>query len=79
MGKDKKKEDEDDNGEDVFVVESVINKRKNKDGKVEYLLKWQGFPLEESTWEPEENVACHELIAEFERKRSKVERSQFYS
>ncbi|KAK6009145.1 chromo shadow domain protein, partial [Ostertagia ostertagi] len=56
---------------DVYVVEAVINKRKAKDGKVEYLLKWQGFPLEESTWEPEENVACHELIAEFERKRSK--------
>ncbi|KHJ77704.1 chromo shadow domain protein, partial [Oesophagostomum dentatum] len=36
----------------------------------------QGFPLEESTWEPEENVACHELIAEFERKRSKVEKKE---
>ncbi|KJH44403.1 chromo shadow domain protein [Dictyocaulus viviparus] len=71
MGKDKKKDDDDDSGDDVYVVEAVINKRKTKEGKIEYLLKWQGFPLEESTWEPEENVACHELIAEFERKRSK--------
>ncbi|KAK5975172.1 Heterochromatin protein 1 [Trichostrongylus colubriformis] len=73
MGRDKKKNDDDDSGDDVYVVEAVINKRKAKDGKVEYLLKWQGFPLEESTWEPEENVACHELIAEFERKRNKKE------
>ncbi|ETN76623.1 hypothetical protein RB195_008472 [Necator americanus] len=76
MGRDKKKDDDDDSGDDVYVVEAVINKRKAKDGKVEYLLKWQGFPLEESTWEPEENVACHELIAEFERKRGKVEKKE---
>ncbi|EYC20811.1 hypothetical protein Y032_0021g439 [Ancylostoma ceylanicum] len=76
MGRDKKKEEDEDSGDDVYVVEAVINKRKAKDGKVEYLLKWQGFPLEESTWEPEENVACHELIAEFERKRSKVEKKE---
>ncbi|VDL71095.1 unnamed protein product [Nippostrongylus brasiliensis] len=88
MGKDKKKDDDDDSSDDVYVVEAVINKRKAKDGKIEYLLKWQyvclfeyfvflqGFPLEESTWEPEENVACHELIAEFERKRSKMEKKE---
>ncbi|WKX99123.1 hypothetical protein Q1695_014194 [Nippostrongylus brasiliensis] len=76
MGKDKRKDDDDDSSDDVYVVEAVINKRKAKDGKIEYLLKWQGFPLEESTWEPEENVACHELIAEFERKRSKMEKKE---
>ncbi|KHJ76331.1 hypothetical protein OESDEN_24049 [Oesophagostomum dentatum] len=41
MGRDKKKEEDDDSGDDVYVVEAVINKRKAKDGKVEYLLKWQ--------------------------------------
>ncbi|CAJ0600426.1 unnamed protein product [Cylicocyclus nassatus] len=76
MGRDKKKGDDEDSGDDVYVVEAVINKRKAKDGKVEYLLKWQGFPLEESTWEPEENVSCQELIAEFERKRSKTEKKE---
>ncbi|XGW16590.1 hypothetical protein V3C99_001776 [Haemonchus contortus] len=76
MGRDKRKEEDEDSGDDVYVVEAVINKRKAKDGKIEYLLKWQGFPLEESTWEPEENVACHELIAEFERKRNKKKEPQ---
>ncbi|KAJ1348989.1 hypothetical protein KIN20_004407 [Parelaphostrongylus tenuis] len=56
---------------DVFVVEFIINKRKNKEGKVGYLLKWQGFPLEESTWEPEEHLNCDGLLAEFERRWSK--------
>ncbi|KHJ84284.1 hypothetical protein OESDEN_16005 [Oesophagostomum dentatum] len=41
MGRDKKKDEDDDSGDDVYVVEAVINKRKAKDGKVEYLLKWQ--------------------------------------
>ncbi|KAJ1372861.1 Chromobox protein 5 [Parelaphostrongylus tenuis] len=78
MGKDKKKDAGDDagDGDDVYVVESIINKRKNKEGRIEYLVKWQGFPLEESTWEPEENIACHELLTEFERRRNKMEKKE---
>ncbi|KAL7675736.1 hypothetical protein ACOME3_002003 [Neoechinorhynchus agilis] len=56
-----------DNNQD-FVVEVVLDKRK-KSGRLEYLLKWRGYPKEASTWEPIENCSCHKLIEKFEKKQ----------
>lgn len=56
---------------DNYVVESIIDKIVTPDGKVHYLLKWQGYPDSENTWEPEENLHCKDLMDKFEKERKR--------
>ncbi|CAI4232348.1 unnamed protein product [Auanema sp. JU1783] len=49
-----------------YAVEKVLNKRFVA-GKVEYLLKWKGYPLSDCTWEPFEHINAKELIDDFEK------------
>lgn len=56
--------------EEEYIVEKVVDKRLNKHGKVEYLLKWQNYPSSQNTWEPEEHLNCPDLIAVFEESLS---------
>ncbi|KAL4429899.1 hypothetical protein ABPG74_022922 [Tetrahymena malaccensis] len=62
---DEEEEDEDD--EDMYEPEYLIDKR-IVNGQIEYLVKWVEFSVEESTWEPAENiqVCAFDLIQIFE-------------
>ncbi|XP_074059980.1 chromodomain Y-like protein 2 isoform X1 [Macrotis lagotis] len=47
-------------------VERIVDKRKNKKGKWEYLIRWKGYGSNEDTWEPEHHLLhCEEFIDEF--------------
>lgn len=49
-----------------FQVERIVDKRKNKKGKWEYLIRWKGYGSNEDTWEPEHHLLhCEEFIDEF--------------
>ncbi|XP_030081922.1 uncharacterized protein DDB_G0271670 [Drosophila hydei] len=48
-------------------VERILEKR-YVSGRAQLLLKWVGYPIEESTWEPIENLSgdCMIMLADFE-------------
>ena len=56
--------------EDEFVVEKILEKRRTKKGKAEYLVKWKDFDLSgDNTWEPIRNIVKYQqLVEEFESK-----------
>lgn len=47
-------------------MERIVDKRKNRKGKWEYLIRWKGYGSTEDTWEPEHHLLhCEEFIDEF--------------
>ncbi|XP_067014514.2 uncharacterized protein [Anabrus simplex] len=67
-----------DSSEDEYVVEKILAKRYNPRKKhFEYLLKWEGYPHDQNTWEPVQNMAtCVELVKTFEQNLAKQRAAQ---
>jgi hypothetical protein len=52
-------------GGEEFEVESVVSYRRHR-GKPQYLIKWLGWPLSESTWESEKDLThCDSALKHF--------------
>ncbi|KAG7455524.1 hypothetical protein MATL_G00257740 [Megalops atlanticus] len=61
--------------EELYEVEKIVDKRKNKKGKMEYLVRWRGYGFEGDTWEPETHLSnCMEFIHDFNRLHSERQR-----
>ncbi|XP_056679363.1 chromodomain Y-like protein isoform X4 [Monodelphis domestica] len=59
----------------LWQVERIVDKRKNKKGKTEYLVRWKGYDSEDDTWEPEQHlVNCEEYIHDFNRRHNEKQK-----
>jgi len=48
-------------------VEKVVNKRATKNGTVQYLVKWKGFPEAENEWLSYKFMHIDKAIAEYKQ------------
>ena len=59
-----------------FEVEKILGK-KTREGTIYYKIKWKGFSLNESTWEPKHNLAlASRLVKNYERKLLQEKRNR---
>ena len=54
--------------EDTYLVETIIDK-KQVGKRVLYLVKWEGYPSDQNTWEPASNLKnVKDLLEKFNQK-----------
>lgn len=54
-------------GEEQFVVEEILDSRIHRN-QLQYLVKWEGYPAEENSWEPVDNINAPRLVSKFHRR-----------
>ncbi|KAL3681508.1 hypothetical protein R1sor_024464 [Riccia sorocarpa] len=62
-------------GVDEFEVERILQKRTRglRNQRVEYLVKWKGYPMHEATWEPSVNLTNAPLLLQSFEKQARNE------
>ncbi|KAK5660802.1 hypothetical protein OQA88_12170 [Cercophora sp. LCS_1] len=62
-----------------YEVKSILAESKGVDGDTYYLMLWEGFPIEDCTWEPEDNLgsALIEMWEETKQKHATGEETPF--
>lgn len=48
-----------------YEVKKILDLRKDKNGQLEYRIKWTGYSNKYNTWEPKSRMSCYRLIRRF--------------
>ena len=63
-------------GQEEWEVEKVLDsRRRGRKKRLQYLLKWKGYPKAENTWENKEDIFAQELLEEFHQQHPTAIRS----
>ena len=55
-------------GEEEYEVERIVNHRRHgRTRRLQYLVKWKGYPESDNTWEPADQVHASELVKLYHR------------
>ena len=53
----------------IYEVKEILDSQMDTDtGNIEYLVWWKGFPKDEATWEPIQNINSTSLIRAYNRR-----------
>jgi hypothetical protein len=59
--------------EEEYEVEAICNHQCFRCSRtLQYLVKWQGYPESDNTWEPADNVHAPDLLKEYQQKHIKA-------
>ena len=59
--------------EPEYAVEKVLSEERDKEsGEMKYLVKWEGYPLHLSTWEPAEHLLSDQILSDWQRDKEAV-------
>lgn len=57
--------------EEVYEVEKILDSQTDAKGQIKYLVKWKGWDISTSTWEPPQNLTCCDMaLKDFEKRRA---------
>ena len=61
-----------------WEVENILKHRRTRNNTLEFQVKWKGYPITESTWEPEDNLLEHskEILDDYHRRKKIAQTSQ---
>ncbi len=55
------------NGEDKYEIEQIVTHQQfGRSKKLQYLIKWKGYPKSDNTWEPADQVHAPQLIKHYQ-------------
>ena len=57
---------ETDNNDKEYVVEKVLQSQL-VDGRLQYLVKWKGYSMDNNTWEPASQFTLKKVLQDFHR------------